>query len=297
MVEKKRNTPRAKRLSTKNATELSPQTLWTIIAVNALVSLVVSLTVVLVIGPWLFGSPSPSPATKAAVSTPAEDPTASAIVDEPFTATPTARAEPLEYEVQPGDTLGTIAEKFGLSTDELMAMNSLTDPNLIRVGQALYIPAAGMPQPTATPTITAAPPEPLPATTSKFVLPPANVSLTPTPTPSPIPTATAPPLGQISIAINSVLGYGNIEQEQVIIANNGPGVQLVGWTLNGSAGGTYTFPNMFLFNGGQVTVHTTDGTVSYTDLYWGLTQPAWQSGDTVTLKNIKGEIIAAYIIP
>ncbi len=295
-MDRNRKQTRAKQISSKNNIELSSQTLWTLIGVNALVSLIISLLVILVVGPWLFNSPpATTPAQK--ISGPAEDPTASAIVEPMPTATPTPRAEPVEYVVQPGDTLGIIAEKFGITTDELMAMNSLTDPNLIRVGQTLFIPAAGALPPTPTPTATAAAVEPVSAATTEFTLPPADISLTPTPSPTPIPTATAPPLGQISVEITNVLGYGNLEKEQVLIANTGPGVQLVGWTLSGSATDTYTFPNMFLFNGGQVAIHTADGTDSYTDLYWGRDAPAWQSGDTVTLKNIKGEIIATYIIP
>jgi len=291
-----RKSNRQKSFSPKNGTEISSQTLWTLIGVNALISLVISLLVFVFVGPWLFGNtPANTPASTS--GTPAEDPTASAIVEPRPTPTETPRAEPIEYVVQAGDTLGTIAEQFGITTDELMAMNSLTDPNLIRVGQTLYIPAAGTPLPTATPTATIIPAQPAAQATTAFTLPPADISFTPTPSPSPIPTATAPPLGQISINIANVLGYGNLEAEQILITNTGPGVQLVGWTLNGSTQGTYTFPNMFLFNGGQVAVHTAAGTDSYTDLYWGLDQPAWQSGETVTLKNIKGEIITTYIIP
>ncbi len=295
MIDPMRKKARVNRNISKNTVEISSQTLWTIIGVNALISLVVSLLVVLVVGPWLYDAPPTK--GEPVVSTPAKDPTASTIVAAQPTPTPTPRAEPVEYVVQTGDTLGTIAEQFGISTDALMAMNSLTDPNLIRVGQTLFIPAASESFSTPTPTATLAPPASEPQATTEFVLPPADISLTPTPSPTPIPTATAPPLGQISVNIANVLGYGNLDEEQILIANTGPGVQLVGWTLNGSAMGTYTFPNMFLFNGGQVAIHTATGSDSYTDLYWGLDQPAWQSGDTVTLKNIKGEIIATYIIP
>ena len=297
MIDNMRKTTRLNRSFAKNTVEISSQTLWTIIGVNALISLVISLLVVLVVGPWLYGNPSGGTSQPPVSAPPAEDPTASAIVAAPPTPTPTPRAEPVEYVVQTGDTLGTIAEQFGITMDDLMAMNSLTDPNLIRVGQTLFIPAAGVPLPTPTPTATIIPAQPAAQSTTEFILPPADISLTPTPSPTPIPTATAPPLGQISVNITNVLGYGNLDEEQVLIANTGPGVQLVGWTLNGSAAGTYTFPNMFLFNGGQVAIHTAAGSDSYTDLYWGLGQPAWQSGDTVTLKNIKGEIIATYIIP
>ncbi len=44
------------------------------------------------------------------------------------------------YVVQPGDTLLSIALKFEVGMDELMAANDITDPNTIRVGQELVIP-------------------------------------------------------------------------------------------------------------------------------------------------------------
>ncbi len=44
------------------------------------------------------------------------------------------------YIVQPGDTLSSIASRFGVSVDDLMAANGITDPNLLSAGQQLVIP-------------------------------------------------------------------------------------------------------------------------------------------------------------
>ena len=44
------------------------------------------------------------------------------------------------YIVQPEDTLSTIASRFNVSINDLMAANNLTDPNLLSVGQQLVIP-------------------------------------------------------------------------------------------------------------------------------------------------------------
>lgn len=46
------------------------------------------------------------------------------------------------YEVQPGDTLSKIAEHFGVDIDDLMAVNGITDPDHIEVGEELEIPPA-----------------------------------------------------------------------------------------------------------------------------------------------------------
>ena len=46
----------------------------------------------------------------------------------------------VEYVVQPGETLGTIAEKFGISSAELARANNIANPNLLREGQVLRIP-------------------------------------------------------------------------------------------------------------------------------------------------------------
>lgn len=44
------------------------------------------------------------------------------------------------YEVQPGDTLSSIAYRFGVSLDALVQANGLADPNNLRPGQKLVLP-------------------------------------------------------------------------------------------------------------------------------------------------------------
>ncbi|MBV6394571.1 MAG: hypothetical protein HFACDABA_00137 [Anaerolineales bacterium] len=51
-----------------------------------------------------------------------------------------AQASGPVYIVQPGDTLSSIASRFGVSVDELMAANGITNPNLLSAGQQLVIP-------------------------------------------------------------------------------------------------------------------------------------------------------------
>jgi len=50
---------------------------------------------------------------------------------------------PTKYTVQPGDTLSSISQKFGVSIESIIAANGLKNPNAIYVGQVLTIPAPG----------------------------------------------------------------------------------------------------------------------------------------------------------
>ncbi|MFO7698316.1 MAG: LysM peptidoglycan-binding domain-containing protein [Anaerolineae bacterium] len=110
------------------------------------------------------GSPTP-----AFTSTPTPTPTA---VPPSPTATQTA-ARPTAsgtttYRVQAGDTLSSIAARFGITWEVLAAANGLTGNSVLRIGQELIIPASGAAPPTATatplprPTATPVPPTPTP---------------------------------------------------------------------------------------------------------------------------------------
>jgi LysM repeat protein len=56
---------------------------------------------------------------------------------------------PTNHTVQAGDTLYSISARYGVSQEEIMAANNLTNPNALTVGQVLVIPAPGQvpPQP------------------------------------------------------------------------------------------------------------------------------------------------------
>jgi LysM repeat protein len=58
------------------------------------------------------------------------------------------------YTVQPGDTLGSIAQRYGVTTAALMQENGLSDVNTVWSGQLLTIPAAAGSAPDAQPTAT-----------------------------------------------------------------------------------------------------------------------------------------------
>lgn len=54
---------------------------------------------------------------------------------------PTLAAGGTQYFVQPGDTLGYIAQSFGVPVDVLASANQLANPNQLEVGQLIIIPA------------------------------------------------------------------------------------------------------------------------------------------------------------
>lgn len=54
-----------------------------------------------------------------------------------------AQGQAETYTVQSGDTLGLIADQFGLTVDELVAANGLQDANVLEIDQVLIIPKAG----------------------------------------------------------------------------------------------------------------------------------------------------------
>jgi len=46
-----------------------------------------------------------------------------------------------EHTVQSGETLSTIARKYGASVPAITEANGMSDPNAIRVGQTIFVPA------------------------------------------------------------------------------------------------------------------------------------------------------------
>ncbi len=78
------------------------------------------------------GGPAASPTPSPAIATPSPSPT---IPPEPT---------PQVYVVAAGDSLGKIANKFGLTVDDLLAANpEIKNPNKISVGQEIIIPVPG----------------------------------------------------------------------------------------------------------------------------------------------------------
>jgi LysM repeat protein len=65
---------------------------------------------------------------------------------------------PVEYVVQPGETLGVIAERAGVTFVALCAFNQLPSCDYVQAGQTILIPPAGYVPPPTTLSATSAPP-------------------------------------------------------------------------------------------------------------------------------------------
>ncbi|NJD59508.1 MAG: LysM peptidoglycan-binding domain-containing protein [Anaerolineae bacterium] len=192
----------------------------------------------------------------------------------------------LSYQVKEGDFLGALAIQFNVSVADILAVNGLSDPNSLYIGQIIYIPNASLPTATAT------------------SLPPTPV-LSPTPRPAatttPRPSATATPtqLGQEpNMVIDKVVGAGVLETERVQLVRSGVGeLSLAGWHLEDGKGYKYTFPDLTLYTGSAINLNTRAGQDTVIDLFWGLNSTIWKSGKIVYLYDAQNELRANYSIP
>ncbi len=119
---------------------------------------------------------------------------------------------------------------------------------------------------------------------------------------TPLPTSVSGGLpltaDQAVVVIDSVLAPGSIAEETVLIKSHSEGsIILTNWRLQDDQGDVFTFPELTLNKDGAVQVHTTAGTNTVIDLYWGREAPVWQHGQTATLLDDQGKQRAAYKIP
>ncbi len=264
-----------------------------LIGVNALISTVITLLLVLIILP-LVGVQQPAPAQTATVASPGQQTSVAEVGA-------TASATPVLHTVRAGDTISGLALEYDVPEEDIVAANQLQNPNLLQVGTQLVIPVGGL-QP-ATPTWTPVP------TASDTPLPfnPPSADMTATAaavagvTASPPLTAqaTVPITGELEAKITEVIGAGQVEEEQVVVTNEGGRLaDMQGWTLSDGEGNTYTFPNFRLWPGGSVTLHTRvgqDGSPP-SNFYWKKLVAMWSPRELVTLKDAAGNVVSTYTV-
>lgn len=92
--------------------------------------------------PVVLVTPQPSPTPAEVTPVPAQPevtPQPSPVGPEPAP-TPLPAQGYINYKVKWGDTLESIAYRFGTTVEELVRINNLTNPNLIYIGQILKVP-------------------------------------------------------------------------------------------------------------------------------------------------------------
>jgi competence protein ComEC len=209
-------------------------------------------------------------------NTPNTQPLAVTSVPAVLTATP----RPTSYTVKPGDTLSSISRDFDVPLADLLAANNLGDGDLLTIGQKIVIPVDG-----AAPVPSPTPIRPRPVVTASVTT--AGVTAT-----------QSIALGDAFVTIREITDGGALAQEAVILTNIGAKVNLIGWTLVDSEGRKFTFPDLTLLTEAEVKVHTTSGTNTATDLYWGQTAPRWSASGTIAyLRDPAGKLIATYRVP
>lgn len=111
-------------------------------------------------------------------------------------------------------------------------------------------------------------------------------------------SATLPPLDTPVIEIEAIIGAGDQAAEALILKRVGEGeLLLTGWKISNGRGKEFTFPDLVLNKNGSVRLYTREGVNSVIELYWGLEESVWRSGDTATLTDTLGNMRASFTVP
>jgi LysM repeat protein len=272
-----------------------------IVGINAVVSVLVTLLLVLVILPALNVTPPLVPTATLPVGVAAQ------------TAQPagqTAAAAPTEviHVVAAGDTVSGLSALYDVPAEDIVAANNLANPNVLQVGMQLVIPVGGLPE--VTPTFT---PMPTPTDTPLPFEPPSSQTATAAAESAALATAAAAPSttgvpgstpaageGEFKVEITEVIGLGQVDQEGIVMTNTGTRLaDMLGWTLSDGDGNVYTFPNFRLWgNGSSVTVHTRIGEDGNppSNFFWGKLAPVWSAGEEATLRDGEGNVVDTFTV-
>jgi hypothetical protein len=112
------------------------------------------------------------------------------------------------------------------------------------------------------------------------------------------PVSTLNPQTDIPVKISSVVGAGTLSSEIVVVKFEGEGqLDLASWQLKDEDGNIFKFPKLTLYPNGAVQIHTAIGTDTVIDLYWGIGEAVWSSGENARLFDAQGNLRAVYRVP
>ncbi|HLF26644.1 MAG TPA: lamin tail domain-containing protein [Anaerolineae bacterium] len=233
------------------------------IAINAIVSIVVTL---LVLSWWEAqrpAAPSVNPTATTQSALPSDTTPLPFSTESPAPPIAPTTGGPFVYIIESGDTLGSLSLEFDVPLADLLAANDLAEDAVLSVGQAITIPLGG-----------AAVVAPAPETT---------------------PEATR---GPALVIIREIDSPGALAAEVVILTNLGGTINLSGWTLSDGKDNRYTLPEVTLFTEAEINLHTRAGTNTPSDLYWGQSEARWgETGTVAYLRDIGGKLVATYRVP
>ncbi len=172
------------------------------------------------------------------------------------------------HQVQPDETLSEIAQAYGVDVETILQLNGKTDADSLGTGEIIYVPAP-----------THEPPE---ATSVSQITQPSGVEI----------------ISDGDIKIDSVIGVGDLGTERVVLKNISNGRQsMAGWQLRDNNGHTYVFSQATLYGQGAISLNTRSSVETSLELFWGLSEAAWQVGEVVTLFDAMGKEVDRYQIP
>ena len=112
------------------------------------------------------------------------------------------------------------------------------------------------------------------------------------------PVSTINPQDNFPVKISSVVGAGTLSSEIVVVKFEGKGqLDLASWQLKDEDGNIFKFPKLTLYPNGAVQIHTAIGTDTVIDLYWGIGEAVWSSGENARLFDAQGNLRAVYRVP
>ncbi|MBE9524091.1 MAG: lamin tail domain-containing protein [Chloroflexi bacterium] len=197
-------------------------------------------------------------------------PSPQAVSDIPVAYTPTDEPSIAlqPHKVQADETLGEIAQIYGVDVETLLELNGKTNADSLGAGEIIYVPVATheLPEATSVPDNTSAP----------------SVEVN----------------NDTDIKIDSVIGVGDLGTERVVLKNMGETrTSMDGWQLQDADGNIYIFSQATLYGNGAITLNTRSNVDTSLELFWGLSEAAWQVGEFVTLFDVNGSEVDRYQIP